>query len=146
MQSYEYNGKKYDFILSIKAKIEIEKAQKAKLKNPIVAKIALDAKSGLENLTDEQLAAIIPHMDELGDLDPIEIGFIVLSSYPSYRNEVTREFFNELVEHMDMECGVESTYAFFVEVQSEVFTTLARMQKNQMDKAESQTHHLSIMK
>lgn len=133
MQSYEYNGKKYDFILSMRAKSEIEKAQKNKLKNPTVAKLAMSARGagGIADLTDEQIVEIIPYMDELGDLAPVEIGFIVLSTYPPYRDEVTREFFNGLVDDMDMKLGVEATYAFFSEVQNEVFTLLAAMQKTQ---------------
>lgn len=136
-KSYEYNGKRYDFILSMRAKIEIEKAQKAKLKNPAVARLAMGAKDGIDSLSDEQLVEILPHMDELEDLSPLDIGFIVLSTYPIYRDEVTREFFDGLVDDMDVKLGVEAAYAFFVEVQQQVFTQLAAMQENQASKTES---------
>lgn len=146
--SYMYEGIDYRFVLTLAAKAAIEKLQKKQLKNPAVVKMALSmrdkdedetgeaegkkkSKSWMDNLSDEQIAEILPQMDEMGGVDPIDIGYVILSNYMPYRAAMNPELFTKITEDMEDKLGLEETFDFFVRLQASVFTRLAAMQENQ---------------
>lgn len=147
---YEYNGTTYEFKLSWRAKVEIEKMQKARqramLKNPAIKNVLkeknlLNAVEGEESnyadlitqLEGDQLNELISLMDGQEEFEPLDIAYIVLKNTTMHRN-ISREDFEKIIDDMDDKNGTMAVFEFLTDVQEMVFTQLAQMTKIQESK------------
>ena len=163
--SYEWNGKAYDFRLSHKAQVEIEKKQlemqyKA-FENPEFIELAANydelekfQKAVKEKkLTEEELKEKqIELMKKLGpqlknaneineEIDPFDVGYILLHSLSRY-NDLTIDDYWLLIEDMEEKLGFEKVNETFTEISDKVFTLIEAMNskkiKTQQMKEKSQ--------
>ena len=67
-------GSEFEFRLSNKARIEIEKKDTEFLKIPEIAEVVSKLKSNDEDEMREFIPALIPHLDELQNDDVFDIG------------------------------------------------------------------------
>lgn len=144
IKKFFYNKKDYEFRLSKGAKVELEEQQNkqiAKLQetSPEAVSLLLNGlnEENLNKMSDEEKAAmmikITPYitlLNELNDgLDVYETAFILLKNNLKYKDEMTREYFDEMVFNMEETIGFVETYAFLEEIRDNVFTILQGLQK-----------------
>jgi hypothetical protein len=91
-------GSEFEFRLSNKARIEIEKKDTEFLKIPEVAEVVSKLKSDDEEGMREFMPVLIPHLDELQDDDVFDIGYILLKNDRRYRNEMNEDKWNAIID------------------------------------------------
>ena len=144
LYKYTYQGETYEFRMSNKARLAIEEIQNNALKglsDPDVAKAAVSAfKAGgdfanNDELSDEEkqidlVVQLAPYMDKItsvnGDIDAVEIGYILLHSLSKYKS-LTHEMYDEIVEAMEEEKGFEEVQMIFREMKEKVFTAISAL-------------------
>lgn len=75
----------------------------------------------------ELVMEFAPYMDKIsnvnGDIDAVEIGYILLHSLSKYKS-LTHEMYDEIVEAMEEEKGFEEVQMIFREMKDKVFTAI----------------------
>ena len=132
-------GSEFEFRLSNKARIEIEKKDAEFLKIPEVAEVVSKLKSDDEEGMREFMPVLIPHLDELQDDDVFDIGYILLKNDRRYRNEMNEDKWNEIIDVTSEKYGYEETFNAMTDIVSEVFTKVARMQEYKESKVQFHT-------
>lgn len=135
LNSYEYNGKTYEFRLTHAAKKEIEELtfkNIEKMANPAMLKAYAKMQSveATEDEKYEALAEILPYVKTMGNMDmevdPVELGFILLKNHRKYAG-IAREEFDDLEWDMEETLGYEETVKFFEEIKDKVFMVIEKM-------------------
>lgn len=135
LNSYEFNGKTYEFRLSHAAKKEIEELtfkNIEKMANPAMLKAyaKMQNKEATEDEKYEALAEMLPYVKTMGnadmEIDPIELGFILLKNHRKYAG-ITRGEFDDLEWDMEENLGYEETVMYFEEIKDKVFTVIEQM-------------------
>lgn len=150
LYKYTYQGETYEFRMSNKARLAIEEIQQNALKglaDPEVASVAScylneykDESKTEEEKNIEVIMKLAPCADKLskidGDIDPVEVGYILLHSLSKYRS-LTHEMYDEMIEAMEEEKGFEEVQTIFREMKEKVFTVMAAL-GNQKKKGPNQ--------
>lgn len=132
-------GSEFEFRLSNKARIEIEKKDTEFLKIPEIAEVVSKLKSNDEDEMREFIPALIPHLDELQNDDVFDIGYILLKNDRRYRNDMTEDKWNEIIDVTSEKFGYEETFNAMTDIVSDVFTKVARMQEHKENKVQFHT-------
>lgn len=132
-------GSEFEFRLSNKARIEIEKKDTEFLKIPEIAEVVSKMKSENEEEMREFMPALIPHLDELQNDDVFDIGYILLKNDRRYRNDMTEDKWNEIIDVTSEKYGYEETFNAMTDIVSDVFTKVARMQEYKESKVQFHT-------
>jgi len=132
-------GSEFEFRLSNKARIEIEKKDTEFLKIPEIAEVVSKLKSNDEDEMREFMPALIPHLDELQNDDVFDIGYILLKNDRRYRNDMTEDKWNEIIDVTSEKFGYEETFNAMTDIVSDVFTKVARMQEYKENKVQFHT-------
>lgn len=132
-------GSEFEFRLSNKARIEIEKKDTEFLKIPEIAEVVSKLKSNDEDEMREFIPALIPHLDELQNDDVFDIGYILLKNDRRYRNDMTEDKWNEIIDVTSEKFGYEETFNAMTDIVSDVFTKVARMQEYKENKVQFHT-------
>ena len=132
-------GSEFEFRLSNKARIEIEKKDTEFLKIPEIAEVVSKLKSNDEDEMREFIPALIPHLDELQNDDVFDIGYILLKNDRRYRNDMTEDKWNEIIDVTSEKFGYEETFNAMTDIVSDVFTKVARMQEYKENKLQFHT-------
>ena len=132
-------GSEFEFRLSNKARIEIEKKDTEFLKIPEIAEVVSKLKSNDEDEMREFMPALIPHLDELQNDDVFDIGYILLKNGRRYRNDMTEDKWNEIIDVTSEKFGYEETFNAMTDIVSDVFTKVARMQEYKENKVQFHT-------
>lgn len=155
IKKYFYNGQDYEFRLSRGAKVELEKEQGKQISklseiDPEVADVLM---SGLndENISEipekEQAALLlkagsaIQKLEELDNgLDVYDVGYILLKNNLKYKEEMKRDFFDEMVFNMEETKGFTETFRFFEEIRDNVFTILEGLKVKETQEKKRKTN------
>lgn len=147
IKKYFYNKKDYEYRLSRGAKVELESEQSkqmSKLKDvdPSLANALVNGlnEEKLAKMTEEEqavmllkLAPMTSKIEELnGGVDVYDVGFILLKNNLKYKDEMNRDFFDEMVFDMEEKMGFVETFKFFEEIRDNVFTILEGLQKKEV--------------
>ena len=132
-------GSEFEFRLSNKARIEIEKKDTEFLKIPEIAEVVSKLKSNDEDEMREFIPALSPHLDELQNDDVFDIGYILLKNDRRYRNDMTEDKWNEIIDVTSEKFGYEETFNAMTDIVSDVFTKVARMQEYKENKVQFHT-------
>lgn len=140
---YFYNGKDYEFVLRKNSKIELEKLQNEKLAkiqeiDPEIVELVMKgfddkelAKLSKEKQMELNMKALpaVSLIHDLSELDVYKVGFILLKCNLKYKDEMTNDFYEELICNMEEQKGFEETYGFLKEIRDNVFTIIENLNK-----------------
>lgn len=147
IKKYFYNKKDYEYRLSRGAKVELESEQSKQMSkledvDPSLANALVNGlnEEKLAKMTEEEqavmllkLAPMTSKIEELnGGVDVYDVGFILLKNNLKYKDEMNRDFFDEMVFDMEEKMGFVETFKFFEEIRDNVFTILEGLQKKEV--------------
>lgn len=147
IKKYFYNKKDYEYRLSRGAKVELESEQSKQISkledvDPSLANALVNGlnEEKLAKMTEEEqavmllkLAPMTSKIEELnGGVDVYDVGFILLKNNLKYKDEMNRDFFDEMVFDMEEKMGFVETFKFFEEIRDNVFTILEGLQKKEV--------------
>lgn len=155
IKEFNIKGKILEFRLSYKAKIEIDKVNSKQF----------------DMFGDEDIAKILPYADKLFNedvpmeervkmltefgpsisklssyreqLDPIELGYILLHNLKGYESLSKEDYYDEIIPSIEEEIGFEKMYEEFKEMYDEVFIRMERLNKVQANKSVPQDQKLT---
>lgn len=149
LYSYRYKDTIYDFRMSYGAKLEIEKRQNMNYEifedkevAKTVAKLKRSMKNDSDDLNEEEWAEVLPIMGKISsignELDPVQIGYILLKNNPKYKSLKEEEYLM-IVNDMEENLGFEDAYAVFQEMYTKVFRLLEKLQVSRKEKEKKET-------
>ena len=144
---FDYEGKKLEFRMSHKAKVELEKISKEKQKifeDQEVLGATLDvmdfanvnqrdAEEKNKEDSEEKKKLIVKHasvlskvMNSMDDIDPVDMMYVLLHCNPKIK-DITKEEWDNIEFTMEEEIGYEELMDIFYEIRDKVFTLLEKM-------------------
>lgn len=156
IKKYEYNGKVYEYKLTLSAKVELEQRELNKSKKIFQGKTKDESKSLsnimkkyrdlekarkekneklVEEIQQELTTEAIPLLDVVGDLkgneteDLKEVMYILLKNHKNYKGEMTKELSDEIIEDMEDKVGIKETWQFMLDVKDIVFQQIEDLNK-----------------
>ncbi len=142
IKEFQIKDKLYEFRLSYKAKVEIDKENRKSLQLladeniskalPYINKLSdpnLD-----ENERLEAMGIVAPLLEKedlnhIGDIDPIELGYILLHNIKGNESITKEEYYDEIIPSIEETLGFEKMYEEFMDMHDKVFTQLEAMNK-----------------
>lgn len=141
IKEIEVGDKVYEFRLTYKAKVEIDRITRQQMKSfadedvikafPYFSKLDDTTLSEEERL--EALSKVVPLLEKEesinSGIDPFELGYILLHSIPEYYELTKQEYYDEIIVEIENQLGFEKMYDEFTDLYNEVFTRVERMNK-----------------
>lgn len=142
IKEFEVNGMTYEFRLSYKAKVEIERITRKNIssitEDGVLEAITCFSKFDDENITMEEKAELLPKIKPLlendrinltGDIEPIELGYILLHNTKGFMQVTKEEYFDEIIPSIEEAIGFVKMYEEFKEMHEKVFTVMEEINK-----------------
>lgn len=141
IKEFEIGNKRYEFRLTYKAKVEIDKESRLGLQAladediakalPYVNKLSDEKISEEERM--EALAMVAPLLDKdmsnIGDIEPIKLGYILLHNVKGNEGISKDEYYDEIIPAIEDAIGFEKMYEEFKQMHDKVFMQLEALNK-----------------
>lgn len=155
IKEIEIGDKVYEFRLTYKAKVEIDRINRQQIQNladedvikalpyiDMLQDTSADEEKRLEALS--KVAPLLKKENEMNQgIDPFELGYILLHSIPEYYTLTKDEYYDGIIVDIENCIGFEKMYDEFTDLYNEVFTRLERMNKKTSPVPRQKTQLLS---